>query len=184
MTAITATASQPSCDPLGAERWVDDHGDALLRFALSRGLELAEAEDAVQETLLAAWRSRDRFHGECSVRTWLVAILKRRVADHYRRGLAKRRASEPLEPERLPPANCPPPDSAVTGEEFWSILTGCTRRLPEHLGRAFALRSLSEVPIDSICEQEGVTRENLSVRLCRARTLLRRCLERHWFREP
>lgn len=181
MPSSTVAADLTGASPLDADRWVDDHGDALLRFALSRGLETAAAEDAVQETLLAAWKGRDRFHGDCSVRTWLVAILKRRIADHFRRALPRAATSQPLDEVREPPTQAPPPDDAVRGAEFWTVLTGCTSKLPDHLGRAFSLRSLSDAPIDAICEQEGVTRENLSVRLCRARTLLRRCLERHWF---
>lgn len=42
-------------------------------------------EDLVQETLLAAFEARDRFEGRSSLRTWLVSILLRKVADHHRR---------------------------------------------------------------------------------------------------
>src|SRR4051812_42519141 len=43
--------------------WVDEHGDALFRFALARLGSRELAEDLVQETFLAALTSLDRFEG-------------------------------------------------------------------------------------------------------------------------
>ena len=56
--------------------------------------------------------------------------------------------------------------------------------MPEHLARAFRLRTFGEQDPGQICEEEGITRKNLSVRLHRARQLLRRCLQMKWFKEP
>jgi len=71
--------------PTNPAKWVDEHGDYLFRFALSRLRQREVAEDLVQETLLAAIRARDRFTGASSERTWLVGILKRKIVDHLRR---------------------------------------------------------------------------------------------------
>lgn len=54
------------------ERWVDEHGDCLNRYALVRVRVPKVAEDLVQETLLAAVRSREKFGGRSSERSWLV----------------------------------------------------------------------------------------------------------------
>jgi DNA-directed RNA polymerase specialized sigma24 family protein len=43
------------------------------------------AEDLVQETLLAAVRSREKFGGRSSERSWLVGILKNKIVDYYRK---------------------------------------------------------------------------------------------------
>ena len=43
------------------------------------------AEDLVQETLLVAVRSQDKFAGRSSERSWLVGILKNKVVDCYRK---------------------------------------------------------------------------------------------------
>ena len=71
-----------------------------------------DAEDALQETLLAAWRGLARFEGRSSVRTWLY-----RVATNYCLK-ALRSAS------RRPPVNWPPPGVNVPkpsrfGEVIW-----------------------------------------------------------------
>ena len=66
-----------------------------------------DAEDALQDTLLAAWRGLDRFEGRASLRTWLYTIATNRCLN-ARRSAARRRAHEwdvpgvePPEPTRL-----------------------------------------------------------------------------------
>ena len=53
--------------------WVDEHGDCLYRYALVRVRTPEVAEDLVQETLLVAVRSQDKFAGRSSERSWLFA---------------------------------------------------------------------------------------------------------------
>ena len=62
-------------------RWVDEHGDCLYRYALVRVRTPEVAEDLVQETLLVAVRSQDKFAGRSSERSWLVGILKNKKDD-------------------------------------------------------------------------------------------------------
>ena len=52
-----------------------------------------DAEDAVQETLLAAWRSLEAFEGRASVRSWLYQIATNRSLNVLR---APPRRSDPL----------------------------------------------------------------------------------------
>lgn len=187
--SLLSTPPQASLSPspgLGEpDDWVDVHGDSLLRFAMSRVSDASIAEDLVQETLLAAWRNRESFDGRCTPRTWLISIMKRRVADHFRRcgrSLPSQGGSDCLEAEaQSAPAADGSAADPVESAEFWSVLTACTSDLPEHLARAFRRRAFGEDAPETICESEGISRKNLSVRLCRARTLLRDCLQKRWF---
>ena len=70
---------------LAPETWVDQHGDALYRFALRRVTDPELADDLVQETFLEGLSARSSFTGGSSVRTWLTAILKHKIIDQYRR---------------------------------------------------------------------------------------------------
>lgn len=163
------------------EAWVTAHGDVLLRFAMARVGDAETAEDLVQETLLAAWRGRAAFDGLCEPRTWLIAILKRRVADYYRR--VGRFFGESLSSDAEVPCRTADAGAVPEAAEFWGVVTGCTGEMPEHLARAFRLRTFAEEDPAAICDAEGISRKNLSVRLHRARQLLRRCLENRWFGE-
>ena len=67
------------------ERWVVEHGPALYRMAYRLVGDRHEAEDLLQETFRSAWKSRLLFDQSRGERAWLAAILRRRVADHWRK---------------------------------------------------------------------------------------------------
>jgi RNA polymerase sigma-70 factor (ECF subfamily) len=66
------------------------HGGALLRFATRSCGSEADAADALQEGLLAAWRGAASFRREASARTWIFQIVL-----HACRRRGRRRAGEP-----------------------------------------------------------------------------------------
>jgi RNA polymerase sigma-70 factor (ECF subfamily) len=73
-----------------------------------------DAEDLVQETLVAAWRALGDFEGRASVRTWLYRIATNRCLNHLRdRG--RRLPELPAPPEETPM----PPQPSRTGEPIW-----------------------------------------------------------------
>ena len=180
-----------------ADTWLDEHGDALFRYARSRVRKRELAEDLVQETLLAALQSRDHFQGRSTVRTWLLSILRRKVVDHYRRLGASRPAPESDSIEDPDPvcaryfttqglwktasASWKTPDQALEDREFWDVLEGCLSRLPRALSSVFVLRELEELEMTELRRTLALSEGNIRVRLHRARLLLRECLERRWF---
>ena len=173
------------------EQWLEEHGDALYAYAM-RGTGRQElAEDLVQDTLLAAWKHRDTFRGDASRRTWLIAILRRRLIDEVRK--QKTREKLPVlqtvvkwfdDQQRWNPK---PghwghhPGSSLENQEFWDVLYGCMDGLPPDQAEAFNLRTLNQCSTQDCCKKLGVSTSNLGVRLHRARLALRRCLELRWF---
>ncbi|HLL77095.1 MAG TPA: sigma-70 family RNA polymerase sigma factor [Pyrinomonadaceae bacterium] len=184
--------------------WVDEHGDYLYRYALFRLRDPSRAEDAVQETLLAALQAYGNFAGRGSERTWLVGVLKHKVADQFRRlcreAQVARRDDEEFAHEEFFRAagewkdhwevDCAPgdwgasPEALVEQGEFWSVFQDCLRPLPERTAGAFVMREVDGLTSEEICEVLGVKVNNLWVMLHRARLHLRRCLELNWFRRP
>jgi RNA polymerase sigma-70 factor (ECF subfamily) len=75
--------------------WLSRYGDSLYRYALSRLRRSHDAEEAVQETLLAALTRRSEFQGRSHPRTWLMGILKRKVVDRMRAAAREARETEP-----------------------------------------------------------------------------------------
>ncbi|MBX3434367.1 MAG: sigma-70 family RNA polymerase sigma factor [Pirellulales bacterium] len=174
-----------------AERWLADHGDALLAYAVRRTPDLATAEDMVQETLAAAVVAIASFEGDSTLLTWLTAILRRKIADFYR----KRSREVPVagDEERLewfaddghwrasPGEWGSDPAATAEAAEFQEALARCLGRLGPTLRSAFQLRVLDESTTEETCSILGISPTNLSVRLTRARLTLRECLERTWF---
>jgi len=192
-----------SAPPSNPTQWLDLHGDALYRFARARVARREAAEDLVQETLLAALQSIDRFQGNSLPRTWLLAILRRKIADLYRRDPtaaselrtradgkeSKRPSSSPsfaadghwLEP----PSTWKTPPDLLEDDEFWIVFNDCVAHLPRHLAQAFLLREVEGIEVERLRTLLNIRAENLRVRLHRARLLLRACLEKNWFQiEP
>lgn len=178
------------------------HRPRLIKFALLQLRNRAHAEDAVQETLLAALEGAKRFAGNSSLSTWLIGILKHKIVDHIRRE-AREPSLEPgsadeasLEPDfredghfRNPPAHWDDPEAALGRREFLQALEASLERLPPRIARAFTLREIAGLSIREICDVLGITEANCAVMLYRARTALRQRLEEHWFaaatgREP
>jgi RNA polymerase sigma-70 factor (ECF subfamily) len=140
---------------LDPESWVDDHGDALFRYALRRVSAADLAADLVQETFLAGLRSLERFEGRSAGRSWLIAILRRKNSDHYRSLEHPAARSRPLSemPEEVfdgagrwirPPKPWNDPEQRLEAAEFLTALDGCLDGLPTHLADPFILREREE----------------------------------------
>jgi RNA polymerase sigma-70 factor, ECF subfamily len=67
------------------DRLVAEHGGVLYRMAFRMTGDRHEAEDMVQDTYRSAWKSRGLFESGRGERAWLASILRRRVADRWRR---------------------------------------------------------------------------------------------------
>ena len=191
----------PTPDP-GA--WVDEHGDYLYRYALFRLRDATAAEDAVQETLLAALQAYTKFAGRGSERTWLVGILKHKITDHFRRmsreaPAGQREGEGPAHDEffregewqdhwkvEYAPTDWHASPAALAEQhEFWLVFQNCLAPLPQRTASAFVLREVDGLTSEEICEVLSITVNNLWVMLHRARLHLRNCLELNWFkREP
>ena len=180
---------------LDPESWVDQHGDALYRYALFRIHDAQAAQDLVQETFLAAIRARESFAGRSSVRTWLFGILKHKIIDHIRK-TSRERPAEDIESVRhlsgeildgqggwkVGPAEWTTnPALLYQQQEFWEILRHCLSELPPRLQQAFTLRELDGLSAEEVRKILKVSPTNGGVMLHRARMRLRKCLEITWF---
>jgi len=188
---MTDTASKNQND------WLTEHGDYLYRFALARLRDPHQAEDAVQETLLAAIQNQT-FEGKSAPRTWLTGILKHKIIDLIRRQMRE----QPLEQDGdfLPdepgmddffdandgdhwsdkPQNWGEPQGLLEQKQFLVILQQCMDRLPTKLASLFLMREVHESDNEEICKELDISSTNAWVMLYRARMGLRKCLELHW----
>ncbi len=184
-------AKSQTLDP---EAWVDQYGDYLYRYAISRIHEPAAAEDLVQETLLAALQSKEGFQGRSSEKTWLTGILKYKIIDHIR----KKSREQPTDTIELtadamhehfdekggwkvgPAKWAVSPKELLEQKEFWKVFYNCLSKLSERLAEAFALRELDGLSSQEVREILNISATNSYVMLYRARMRMRDCLEINW----
>lgn len=168
----------------------------MLRFALLQLRDEAAAEDAVQETMVAALESGQQFAQRAQFKTWVFAILKNKIIDHIRR----RGRETQLDTEEIPedgfdplfddhghwkteekPATWGDPAKTFENGRFWLVFEACLDRLPANTSRVFMMREFLGFDTDEICKELAISSSNCWVVLHRARMALRLCLEDKWF---
>lgn len=173
--------------------------DEMLRFARLQLGNDDEAEDAVQEAMAGALKSAASFRAEAALKTWIIAILKNKVADilrqRQRRPLNASEMSTSGDEALLPsvfdhkgmwrdgarPARWEDPEADLNSSQFLAIFDACLNRLPPQQGRVFMMREIVELQTEEICLELGLSAGNVHVILHRARLALRACLEHNWF---
>jgi len=159
----------------------------LLRYASLQLRDKAQAEDAVQETLLAALAAEKSFAGRSNLRTWLTGILKHKIVDAIRR--SSRESSVETEEDfdalfdqtghwREAPQAWP--DKVLEDKEFLAALQKCLEALPARTAQVFLMREHLGDKTDEICKELGITATHCWVLLYRARMALRECLGKGW----
>jgi RNA polymerase sigma factor (sigma-70 family) len=89
-----ATDASPETLRLAYERW----GGMVYAIAC-RAMAPHDAEDVVQQTFVSVWRSRGAYDAASGpLGAWIIAIARRRIADHYRSRSAK---EQPFDPHDL-----------------------------------------------------------------------------------
>ena len=176
---------------------IEQHRTYLLRYASLQLRDAGAAEDAVQNTLVAALEGLGRFSGKSSVKTWLTGILKHKIIDHMRRQAREQplisgdadsneaEAADALFLEnghwRQPPSNWGDPDKALENKAFMAAFEECAKNMPAKTARAFMMREVMELSTEDICKELEVSTTNCWVILHRARLSQRECLEVKWF---
>jgi RNA polymerase sigma-70 factor, ECF subfamily len=178
---------------------IERHRPYLLKFAMLQLRDASAAEDAVQETLLAALQGVHGFAGQSALRTWLVGILKHKIIDHLRRQSREaplQSSDDEFSLEDLDglfqsdghysesPQSWTSPDEALTQKKFFEALEVCMGALPDKSAKAFMMREVMGMETTEICKELGITSTNCWVLLYRARMALRACLEAGWFGAP
>ncbi|WP_291913622.1 sigma-70 family RNA polymerase sigma factor [Chitinophaga sp. CB10] len=175
---------------LSPREWVNRYADDFFRFAMARVSDRIIAQDLVQDTFLSALQSADQFRGHSSERNWLLAILKNKIIDHYRKegkvvSLGRLEEEDAFFDEKghwrkeAAPQPWPAPGEQ---NEFYRILRACIRKL-NGLGQAVInLKYLEEKKSEEICKELSISPSNYWVLMHRARLHLRSCLEKNWLK--
>jgi RNA polymerase sigma-70 factor (TIGR02960 family) len=155
-----------------------------------------DAEDALQETLLAAWGGLGRFEGRASIRTWLYRVATNHCLNALRSASRRPRADLPLEPDLPEPTRLsevawlepypdvlleglteapPGPDARYEAREAISLaFVTAVQLLPARQRAVLILRDVLGYHAAEVAEMLDSTTESVTSALKRARATLER----------
>lgn len=178
--------------------WLDEHGDALFKYAFMRVRNEATAEDLVQETLLAAIQALKTYQGQSSERTWLIGILKHKTIDYFRKATREIQFEDDAQINELVDAqpydergqlnieikNWSQPEKALEQDEFWRAIYSCVDKMPQRFATIFLLREVDGFDTEELCKTMDMSQSNLWTTLSRIRKKMQICLDVSWFNKP
>lgn len=143
---------------------MDTYGDHLYRLCVLILGDIHLAEDAVQDTLLKAWRGLRGFQGQSSEKTWLTSIAVNVCRDYRRLSWFRRRADEDILLEQIP---APP-----AAEPQDDLILRAVLHLQPRYREPILLYYWQEYTIREIAQITGEKENTISTRLRRARKQL------------
>jgi RNA polymerase sigma-70 factor (ECF subfamily) len=184
---------------------LDGYQASLVRLAQVYVRNHAVAEEVVQETWMGVLRGLDGFEGRSSLKTWIFRILVNRAKTHATRearSIPFSSLSDPgadaaelaVDPDRfIPPGHrrsghwaYPPrswnktPEELVLSQETHALIEKAVASLPLRQREVITLRDIEGWTSEEVCALLGITEANQRVLLHRARSKVRRALERHF----
>jgi RNA polymerase sigma-70 factor (ECF subfamily) len=163
------------------------YNQTLYRTARSILKDDAEAEDAVQDAYMLAYRAIGAFRGDAKLSTWLIRIV---VNEAIARSRKRSRRAEIIqlsgEPEadanggeeNMDEATPEQPEHAAVRAQTRRLLETKIDALPEVFRTVFVLRALEELTVDETAASLGIPAATVRTRFFRAKGLLREALAR------
>lgn len=152
----------------------------------------ADAEDAVQDALLSAYKHLDQFRGQAQVSTWLVAIVSNCARMQLRR--RPRQLNVSLDQQfgdeqgyvmsDLLVDRAPSPEEEYRKTELHEHLMQFMEELSPALRRAFQLRDLDGLTTGEVAQILGVADGTVKSQVARARAKLTRVMRRELHKKP
>ena len=163
------------------------HNQMLYRAARSILKNEAEAEDAVQEAYLQAYRAMGDFRGDAKLSTWLVRIAVNeaitRLHKHARRAEVIRLEGDDSQDQHSSEDSMndsPPelPERAALRAETRRLLEAKIDQLPEAFRTVFVLRAVEEMTVEETATVLGIPEATVRSRFFRAKGMMREFLSR------
>lgn len=145
------------------------HAAAVLRLIRRLTSDQGVAEEILQETWLAAWRSAGSFRGDSSVRGWLMGVARRQAHNHLRK--SRPQLADLAEAEDVVDPAPSVEDQIVRAAERTELLAA-VRALPGHLREVLALVLVEEMAYPDVATALAIPVGTVKSRMSHARKRL------------
>lgn len=159
------------------ERLVARHEAPLYRFAVRSCGGEREAEDALQDGLLAAWRGAAGWRGESSARTWLYQIVVNACHRRHRRRAGQPAAAQPIEAAAGVADGATAPDERVAAKQVGRAIDAALAAMSEDAREVLLLRDVEGLSGEETAAALGLGLAAMKSRLHRARLEIKERVE-------
>jgi len=176
-------------DAAAFEQLVRDHGGRMLAVVRRFLGSEEDAQDAVQEAFLSAFKALDRFEGQSRLGTWLhrIAVNAALMKLRSRKSRPNEQSADDLLPKFLEDGHQAAPASewrngglaALEKAETRDLVRRSIDELPESYRIVLLLRDIEEKDTEETAQLLGMTPNAVKTRLHRARQALRALLDPH-----
>lgn len=155
----------------------------LYKTGRAYGYNHQDTEDLMQETYINAYQHLSAFENRSSFRTWIVRIMLNECYHKSRkRSFQKEKSFDVTANDAPAPVpemnNSNDVNRSVINRELSAVIEGSLNRLPVDYRITFTLRELSGLNVAETAQVTSTTAANVKVRLSRAKTMLRKELEK------
>lgn len=155
-------------DDLAFNRLMHRHGAAIYRFLFRMLRDAGDAEDAAQETFVAAHRNLSRYDPDRPLLAWLFQIARNKARDQIRRRVVRRWLTAESLDDRHAAADATP-ERIVQDRDDLAALESAIARLPEGLRTPLLLSAVEGMAHSEIAEVMGLSVKGVEMRIYRAR---------------
>ncbi|MBW6481946.1 MAG: sigma-70 family RNA polymerase sigma factor [Vicingaceae bacterium] len=176
--------------------WVNIYSDILYSWAYHKTSNKEIAEDIVQETFMAAFKSLNNFKFDSQPKTWLFSILNNKIIDYYRKS-AKNIVNTTKDEQVFMKATdelfnsdghwtntslstWQDEEHLLDNQDFNTVLSLCIGKLPNNWRLAIESKYQKDKNASEICKELNITSSNYWQMIHRAKLQLKICIEKNW----
>jgi len=154
----------------------------LYRLARATLGDPTEAEDALQESYVSAFRSIEEFRGESAVFTWLSRLVLNECLGRRRRSTRRQNiipmvsSNTDVDVNAMNADDAVSPDHALARAQLRAMLERKLDQLPESFRVVFVCREVEEMNVEETAQSLGIPAATVRTRHFRAKSLLRESL--------
>ncbi len=174
---------------------VHQFSDDLFRFAFSKTKNKVVSEDLVQDTFIVAVTKLNTFRGESTHKTWLISILRNKIADYYRKKAKDNISDKELDDqtftfkktgcwnEESTPFVFEDTSHLLDNPAFNLIFSDCIEGLPPLWNSVIKMKYINPKKSKEICKELNITDTNLWQIVHRSKLKLKDCLDGKWIKK-
>ena len=171
-------------EPALYEVLIRRYNPVIYKIARGYGFNHQDAEDLMQETLVAAYNSLHQFSFRASFKTWLSKIMIHKCLYKLNHGAGHKETTPGetvlYENKSAEHASAASPEQLTMNKEFAAILDKALQNIPVNYREVFLLREVEGFSVAETADLLQISAVNVKVRLNRAKAILQKQLEQFY----